>query len=348
LSGLFRAFAPAHAADNLHSVDLQGLWDSGKRLLLLDVDHTLVAWKTEDFSPEVRGWVAQAKELGFQLCIISNTHRLQRLERITNELGVDTVRGRFKPSRAMFRLALIKYGRKAEETVMIGDQMMTDILGANRAGIDAIWVRKMDGKEFAGTRVNRFFERLLASAIYKALVVPESETGHGLSPAEAAEVTVVQQIVRFVVVGGASFVIDAGLTKILMDVVKVGGVELSISLGGWLKSSAPGVFAFASTPDKAAAPVLGGVASLVAMFNSFFWNRLWTFEAKGKDRKSAQVFRFYVVSILGAFLNAGLFSVFYNWLPGRKLLVAKMLAAILVAVWNFVGQRYFAFRARAR
>ena len=135
-----------------------GSTTAGKRLILLDVDNTLVQWKTEEFSPEVVAWVERAKAMGFGLCIISNTHRLDRLERLRTSLGVETVRGRFKPSRAMFRLALIKFGRRADEAVMVGDQMMTDVLGANRAGIDAIWVRKMEGKEFGGTRINRLIE----------------------------------------------------------------------------------------------------------------------------------------------------------------------------------------------
>ena len=307
-------------------------------------DNTLVAWKKEDFSPEIRSWIERAKGLGFQICIISNTHRLKRLARIREELGVETVRGRFKPSRAMFRLALIKFSRKAEETVMVGDQMMTDILGANRAGIDAIWVRRMEGKEFGPTKVNRFIERLLASAIYKALVVPESETAATLTSRAAAEVTVVQQIVRFLVVGGVSFFIDATLTILLMHWIKIGGTEMGTLLGTSLQSDLPRLFSFADTPDKAAAPILGGVASLVAMFNSFIWNRTWTFEAKGKDRKSAQVIRFYVVSIGGALLNAVLFSLFYAHLPGRRILFSKVLAAAIVAVWNFLGQRFFAFR----
>jgi putative flippase GtrA len=92
------------------------------------------------------------------------------------------------------------------------------------------------------------------------------------------------------------------------------------------------------------------MASLVAMLNSFIWNRAWTFEAKGKDRKSAQVLRFYMVSITGAVLNAGLygffFSAFYTF--NRRILMAKVGAAAIVAVWNFFGQRYFAFKARTR
>jgi HAD superfamily phosphatase (TIGR01668 family) len=348
LSGIFRAFAPAHAVESLVAIDLDSLWALGKRLILLDIDNTIVEWKSEQFSQPVLDWVRKAKEIGFQFCIISNTRRTKRLGRICEILGVAFVRGRFKPSRAMFRLALIKFGRTREETVMIGDQMMTDILGANRSGIDAIWVRRMSSKEFAPTALNRAIESLLASAVYKALIIPEAEAARSLPEREAKEVTTVQQIIRFLVVGASSFVIDYGLTTLMMKFIHVNGEEFGIVFGRWLHDSVPFLFGGVTQPDKAAAPVLGCAASLVAMLNSFIWNRAWTFEAKGKDRRSAQVVRFYVVSIAGSFLNASLYGVFYSafYSMGRRILLAKAVAAAIVAIWNFLGQRFFAFKAR--
>ena len=118
--------------------------------------------------------------------------------------------------------------------------------------------------------------------------------------------------------------------------------------GRWLQATAPTLFAFAKGPAKAAAPILGGLASFVAMFNSFVFNRLWTFEAKGKARRTEQAIRFYAVAVTGALMNAVLFSTIFNSLPpntGHGILVAKIVAAAIVAVWNFVGQRTFAFRA---
>ncbi len=345
LRGSVRRFAPAHAAESLPAIDLQRLYDGGKRLILLDVDNTLVQWKTEEFSPEVVAWVERAKAMGFGLCIISNTHRLDRLERLKTKLGVETVRGRFKPSTAMFRLALIKFKRKPEEAVMVGDQMMTDVLGANRSGIDAIWVRKMEGKEFGGTKINRQIERFLSSLVYRALVLPETPVPEGTP---VIETPLGKQILRFVMVGGVSFMIDTLLTYLLMRWIHVGGEPMGNVVGRWLLGTFPGVFAFATGPAKAAAPVLGGLASFFAMFNSFFFNRLWTFEARGKAHKAEQAARFYAVAILGAILNALVFSAVYNGLSthlGHTLLLAKIAAAGIVAIWNFVGQRTFAFRA---
>ena len=344
LRGAVRHFAPAHAAESLPDIDLQRLYDNGKRLILLDVDNTLVQWKTEDFSPEVVSWVVKAKGMGFGLCIISNTHRLDRLERLRTTLGVETVRGRFKPSRAMFRLALIKFRLKPEEAIMVGDQLMTDVLGANRAGIDAIWVHKMEGKEFGGTRINRVVEKFLTGRIYEALATPEVAMPDGTP---AIDTPLGKQLLRFAVVGGISFFIDTFLTYVLMRWVHIGGEPMGVVVGRGLLRNFPSLFAFADSPFKAAAPILGGLASFAAMFNSFVLNRVWTFEASGKARKTEQAIRFYLVAVIGAVLNALLFSTFFNLVPsnvGHGILLAKVCAAVLVAVWNFLGQKTFAFR----
>ncbi len=332
-----RHFAPAHAVESLDSVDLIELWDNGKRLLLLDVDNTVVRWKSEESSPAILAWLERAKSMGFEICLLSNTKNPVRLGRISELLGVTVVRGRFKPSRAMFRLALIKFRRKPEEAIMVGDQMMTDVLGANRSGIDAIWVRRMQGPEFAGTKINRAIERFLSTQVYKSLVLPEG------SAQEAPNSGLKTQVFRFLIVGGSSFVIDYALTSLFMKIIHLGGEPMGEVFGKWLMSQGSLVTWYASTPGKAAAPILGGLASFLAMFNSYFWNRLWTFEAKGKDSRLKQVQRFYAVAISGALLNALLFSTFYT---GGTIILPKMLAAGIVAVWNFTGMRVFAFRAR--
>ncbi|MBN9503172.1 MAG: hypothetical protein BGO01_17340 [Armatimonadetes bacterium 55-13] len=351
VSGVLHPFVPAHAANSLLDVDLDEMWSRGKRLILLDVDHTIIQWGSEDFPEGVVEWVQRAKAIGFELCILSNTRKRERLGRLSAKLGIETVRGKFKPSRAMFRLALIKFKRKEEEAIMIGDQIFTDILGANRCGIEAIWVRKMEGREFAGTKINRFAERLLRSSIYRALVTPVDE-----QPDEAeiegkrppSDTTLFRQIVKFCIVGGTSFIIDAGLSMIFLRVLPWGDRLLSEALGGWLQGSFPALFGWAKNHYTAAVPVLGGLASIIAMFNSFLLNRRWTFRVKGKEERMAQLRRFYLISIIGAVLNTLITSALSNVIPAhpnQSLMIGKVVAAAVVAVWNFTGQRLYAFRS---
>lgn len=346
---LFHPFTPAHAMESLQSIDLQALWDRGKRLLLLDVDNTLVQWHTDVCAEAVLEWTAKAKAIGFDICIISNTNQLARLGRIAASIGAATVRGRFKPSRSMFRLALIKFKRTPQEAIMVGDQLVTDVLGANRSGIEAIWVRRLEGKEFKGTSVNRVMERMLTGPIYQALVAPVDETSAS-APIERAkpfaQKTLVHQIIKFAIVGGTSFVIDYGMTFLMMKILPFDGGLLSNRLGELLIAHFPGVFHYAHEPGSAALPVLGAIASFFAMTNSAFMNRAWTFEVKGKFERAKQIRRFYVVSILGQVINLAVATALYNMIGNKQLLIPKVAGAAVAAVWNFLGGRLYAFRVR--
>lgn len=343
-----RGLAPTQCIHTLSELNLDELLLQGKRLILLDLDHTLVQWHSDDVPAKIDAWLKTALKKGFQICVISNTHRPARLMRITGKLGIHAIRGRAKPSRVMFQLALERFDCRPDEAIMVGDQLVTDVYGANRSGIDAIWVRKMEGKEFAGTYLNRLIEMLAVKPIYYlAMASPPDVSAVELGT--PAPTSLAKTILKFLIVGGASFIIDTGITFFLMRVVHVRGEELGNSLGKWLIQEFPSVFAFAKKPDNAALPILNGIASLVAMFNSFMLNRSWTFKVQGKEQKMAQLRRFYTVSISGQVINVGLVTMLYNLIPGHRnwsLFVSKVIATGIAAVWNFLGQRYYAFRVQ--
>ncbi len=348
ISPIWRKFAPAHAKGSLVDVDLEDLWNRGKRLILLDVDHTLLPWGHEEFPENVLKWVEQAKSRGFDLCVLSNTRKKERLARLTTKLGIETVQGRFKPSPAMFRLALIKFKKQPSEAIMIGDQLFTDVLGANRSGIEAIWVGKMNGPEFAGTKVSRLAERLLRSTLYRALISPvdEPDTDGGTF----WERPIVRQLVKFCIVGVSSFAVDFALRWVMMFMIPWKGDLLSRSVGLWLHDRLPGFFTIQSDASDAAFPLIVAIAAAFAILNSFIWNRRWTFQIRGKEERLAQLRRFYLISVVGLVINTLVSRAFYAIIPGhpkRSLAVATVLAAVIVAVWNFAGQRLYAFKPRS-
>lgn len=352
IAGVWHPFVPAHAVNSLLDVDLDDLWAKGKRLILLDVDHTIIKWGEEEFPEGVVDWVKRAKAKGFDLCILSNTRRRERLNRLAAKLEIETVQGKFKPSPAMFRLAMIKFKKTADESIMIGDQIFTDILGANRSGIEAIWVRKMEGREFAGTRISRLAERLLRSTLYRALITPIDEPDEPRAVQEKKPIwqrAIFRQFLKFCIVGASSFIVDFGVRWLLMFVVPWHNELMSQALGRWLNETAPRLFPYDKDISDAAVPIITIIAASIAILNSFIWNRAWTFEIKGKEERMAQLRRFYAVAIIGLVLNTAVTRAFYTIIPGhpkRSLAIATMIAAAVVAVWNFTGQRLYAFRSK--
>ncbi len=130
--------------------------------IILDLDNTLVRWQQEDISLEVVSWIEEAKKLGFALCILSNSFSGHRVKRMAERLNIPFVRRAKKPGRAGFQQAFRLLGHHAEQTAIIGDQLFTDILGGNRAGVHTILVNPMHTREFLYTRIiSRPPERML-------------------------------------------------------------------------------------------------------------------------------------------------------------------------------------------
>lgn len=350
LGPILRPFAPAHAVPSLIAIDLDAQWESGKRLLLLDVDHTIVQWRTEEFDAGIVAWIERAKAIGFKICLVSNTRHPDRLERIRQKLGIEVVRGAFKPSRAMFRLALIKFRVRADQALMVGDQLMTDVLGANRSGIDAIWVQKMEGPEFKGTAINRFVERLLTGPIYRAMVSPVDESTRPEDVSATAALTdrpIFRQFLKFALVGGSSFVINYCITQTLMFAVPWQGGLLSETVGASIREALPRGLWYGKQNLDFFAPVAGAMGAGVAILNSFIWNRSWTFKIKGREGRSKQLRRFLVLSVTTNLAEIVLYSVLFQALPldaKNASRLAKVVSSGSMAVANFLGQRLYAFR----
>jgi putative flippase GtrA len=296
--------------------------------------------------------VETLKSHGLALCILSNTRRVERLARVAGKLGVDFLRGRFKPSAKMYHQALKRYAVQPDEAVMIGDQLFTDVWGANRAGIEAVWVKPMARREFLGTKLSRLGEWIVRGTLYKTMEkltepqeLPQDRVSDAANTLPARPV--IRQFLKFCVVGGGSFVIDYCIRMTLLFAIPWGPVTMGDAFGGWLRSSLPAIFSYADKNTSAAMPIFATLSASVAILNSFFWNRSWTFRIRGKEEAIPQLRRFVVVSVIGLGLNVLLSTAFHSMIPGPEKTSARwatVLAAVIVAVWNFAGQRLYAFR----
>lgn len=360
--GPLKALSPMEAAASILEVRGDSLTAAGKKLVLLDVDNTLLPWKSEDIPQSTFDWIAELKALDVHLCILSNTRHPERLQRLSDRLGVPFIRGKFKPNPAIYNQALRDFGVKPEEAIMIGDQLFTDVLGANRAGIDAIWVRKMANREFPGTKISRLGERIVRPVLYKAIEMnaesidaPETETGElDVMPSEAGAMEllkrpIVRQFVKFCIVGGLSFLIDYCVRMTLMFAVPYEGKQLSEVIGTTLMEKFPSILGGVESPKDAFFPIAAFMGGIFGMTNSFLWNRAWTFKIRGKEDRFAQLKKFIVISCIGLGLNVLISSFLNHAIPGddkNSARIATLVATAIVAFWNFGGQRLYAFRKK--
>lgn len=155
--GLFRA---TRYVASLPLVSVEGLVRDGVRLVLLDRDNTCVPRDARVAPDAVTAWLDRAREAGLELCLVSNNFHTSHVSRTARELGVDFVDHAMKPLPLALRRAMRRAGARPEETVMIGDQVFTDVAAGNLAGVRTVLVRPQSRTDLWYTHVFRVFERL--------------------------------------------------------------------------------------------------------------------------------------------------------------------------------------------
>lgn len=165
MAGLLERFRPDMRVASVTDIDPVALREEGYVGLLLDLDNTLLPWKTSEVPQSSKDWVERAKRAGLKLCIVSNTHYPTRLTTIARELEIPAVARALKPREHGFHQAAEIIGCNIEMTVVVGDQLLTDILGGNLACAYTILVNPMHPREFVGTKVSRMIERFIFHAL---------------------------------------------------------------------------------------------------------------------------------------------------------------------------------------
>lgn len=342
-----RHFSPQASINRVEDVDLEVFKETGKKLVLLDVDNTLIPWRGSDIPQSVHDWIAKGKSLGLEFCILSNTRHPERLERLSEELKIEYIRAKFKPSKQMYHMALEKYGATPDEAVMVGDQLLTDILGANRTGIDAVWIRPITKREFIGTRlVSRNIERMIGRLLHNYFQPADASAVLAEKPGFFQH-NIVRQFLKFCMIGGLSTLIDIGLHYLLMFKVPMGDTTLAYTVGEWVLSiTSTGVGTEKDILEAAFAPLKIPVV-LLAIFNSYYWNRRWTFRVDKEVGHGSMIAKFYTVALIGMVINVGISTSVYRLLalsPEADFAGASLVAIVVVVFWNFFGQKLWTFR----
>jgi HAD superfamily phosphatase (TIGR01668 family) len=157
------SFPDAHAV-TLSAVDRDALRRLGVRGIVLDLDNTCCAYHRPELAPGVADWVRAARAEGFRLVLLSNNFA-ERVAAVAAQLDVPAVPNALKPLPFGFLRAVRILGTGRRETVVIGDQLFTDVLGAKLLGYRAVLTEPLVAVDFPLTRVLRFLERVVFGRI---------------------------------------------------------------------------------------------------------------------------------------------------------------------------------------
>jgi len=132
---------PGTVAESLTELTPEFLKSKGIRLLMLDFDNTIVPYTTSCPTEEVERWLREmTRQQALQLCVVSNS-RKSRVQVFCKEYGLDCITHAKKPFSKGIRECMKRYGIPPENCALVGDQIYTDVLGANCAGVQSVLVR---------------------------------------------------------------------------------------------------------------------------------------------------------------------------------------------------------------
>ena len=154
-------FKPDTQALRLQHVNLYCMRHVGVKVLLLDADNTICPWNSPEIDPEVVAWVETAKAAGFAVLVASN-NSLQRLLPLTEKLQIGALPKARKPLPFRLKKAVRGLGFEPKQCAMIGDQVLTDVLAGNLAGMHTVLLQPIDlSAEFKVTMFNRRIEKVV-------------------------------------------------------------------------------------------------------------------------------------------------------------------------------------------
>jgi len=119
----------------------------GVELLMLDFDNTIIPYTTDTPTPKVDAWLRQMVASGMHLAVVSNSHK-DRAKNFCDGYGIACFTYANKPSRKGFMRCMEHFRKQPGQCAMIGDQIFTDTLGANRSGVRSILVRSIHNHTF--------------------------------------------------------------------------------------------------------------------------------------------------------------------------------------------------------
>lgn len=132
-------------------------YSQGVRGVIFDIDNTLVL-HDEPADVRSRELFKKLHETGFKTCIVSN-NKLPRVKAFADSVGSDYVEDAGKPGTSGYIRAINKMGLKKEDVIAVGDQLLTDILGANNSGIYSVLVRPIGPEKYFHIKLKRIIEK---------------------------------------------------------------------------------------------------------------------------------------------------------------------------------------------
>ena len=153
-------FLSTYRENTVYDIDFVKYYNKGYRLLIFDIDNTLVL-HDQEVTDESKKLIDTLKNIGFKLGILSNNDK-NRVEKFAIDIGIDNyIYNADKPNKNNYLKLVDMNVCSINQALYIGDQLLTDIYGANLAGIDSILVKPIGQEKYLHIKIKRLIEEII-------------------------------------------------------------------------------------------------------------------------------------------------------------------------------------------
>ena len=175
---MFKHFIPFAHAQSIYEVPVDFYVNNGVKLLLIDLDNTLDSYRLFEPTERAVKMIDEIKKTGIVPIIVSN-NREKRVKSYADAAGVECIYSAHKPFSRRIRNFLKEKGVLATEVMLVGDQLMTDVLAAHGAHIRVLLTEKIVKEDQWTTHINRLMDRPIRKHLNKKGKLPDWRTKYG-------------------------------------------------------------------------------------------------------------------------------------------------------------------------
>ena len=167
---MLKYVCPDYRVKSIFDISAKWLKRNGFNKIVVDIDNTLLPRDKNLVGPRAMTWIRQMIQQGIHVALITNNGG-DRIKAISRQTGLGAVMRAAKPLPVSY--SRIEKALGGGKILFIGDQLMTDVLGAKFSGHPVVWVESLGGKEHFITRCTRKLEKFFANRLIKNGKMPK-------------------------------------------------------------------------------------------------------------------------------------------------------------------------------
>ena len=167
-----KRFIPTYVSTNIYELDFNKVKDLGYKTLIIDLDNTLASPYVYEPDERCIELINKLKQMDFQIIVLSN-NKIERVEKFVKNLNVKAYADVKKPYLKRVKPYLYENKIDYSKSIILGDQVITDVFMSNRLGIDVILFTPLTVKDEPITFIPRLLDKHFRKKIYKKNLAKE-------------------------------------------------------------------------------------------------------------------------------------------------------------------------------